>query len=144
MGMFGRGGFFSSPTGRNVLGSVGDGLLVASGNKPMYWPQQAQANHEAQVLQREMALAQYKAQHPDPTSLQRNYEYLQGAHPDLAEQYLRAEANPMTLMTDPATGAVTFQPKGGPATQAPVSKTLPSGQTAYWVNGAWYDNPEGR
>jgi hypothetical protein len=111
--MFGRGGFLASPTGRNVLGSIGDGLLVASGNKPMFWPQQMQANQEALIGQREQQLAQWKQQHPEPTPMQRNYEYLMTRNPALAQSYLAAEANPQTLMTDPATGAVRFMPKGG-------------------------------
>jgi hypothetical protein len=59
---------------------------------------------------------------------------------------LRAEANPMTLMTDPTTGQLGFYPKGG--FQAPSQPAGPQtkqiGNTTYYlVNGEWYDNPEG-
>jgi hypothetical protein len=98
--------------------------------------------------QRQAMLEQYKASNPGPTEMQRNYQYLMQTNPALAQTYLRAQANPMTLMTDPATGAVTFQPKGGPdpqqpGSQQPMSKVV-NGQPYYFVNGGWYDNPEGR
>jgi hypothetical protein len=129
---------------RRIAGIIGDALGGLAGQPPLYAQQQYAQRHDSEMLQRQMALAQWKMQNPDPTPMQRNYEYLKGMRPDLAEQYLRAEANPQTLMTDPATGAVTFQPKGGLAPQAPITKKLPNGQDAYWVNGAWYDNPEGK
>jgi hypothetical protein len=134
----------SGPDWHRIAGIIGDGLSGLAGQPGMYARSLGEGRQQQAELQRQMALAQYKQQNPDPTSMQRNYEYLKGMRPDLAEQYLRAEANPQTLMTDPATGAVTFQPKGGPAPQAPITKKLPNGQDAYWVNGAWYDNPEGK
>jgi hypothetical protein len=148
MGMFGR-GFLESPTARNVLGSIGDGLLLASGNKPMYWPMQMQGRQQALEFQRQAALKQFEAMNPQPTPMQKNYEYLQRMNPALAETYLRAEANPMTLMTDPMTGNLRFMPKGGdpsiapmPGGAQPMSKVI-NGKTYYSPNGAdWYDNPE--
>jgi hypothetical protein len=68
------GGFFNKPVGRSILGSIGDGLLMASGNKPQYWPMQAEGNQQALMLQRQLALEQYKAAHPDPTGTMQNVE----------------------------------------------------------------------
>lgn len=54
-----------------------------------------------------------------PTSLQQNYEYLRSMNPQLGEEYLRNQANPVqgVEVTDPATGArsIQFIPRGGPA-----------------------------
>jgi len=43
-----------------------------------------------------------------------------------------------------AEGALGDVPGGSPVGQGPRSKRLANGTTAYFVNGAWYDNPEGR
>lgn len=43
-----------------------------------------------------------------------------------------------------ADGALGSVPGGSPVAQKPRSKRLSNGTTAYFVNGAWYDNPEGR
>jgi hypothetical protein len=56
---------------------------------------------------------------PKPTALQQNADYLGTVDPALRQSYLRAQANPQTLMTDPTTGAVGFYPKGGVAPSAP-------------------------
>lgn len=40
-------------------------------------------------------------------------------------------------------GGYVPQPKGGDPSSGPVTKTV-NGVTAYFVNGDWYDNPEGR
>jgi hypothetical protein len=146
MGMFGN-AFKPGGAGRDVAGYVGDALLRLSGGDPVYAPMKAQGLQQQQMLQREMQLAAYKAQLPqDPTMMQRNYEYLKQTRPDLAESYLRAEANPQTLMTDPMTGNLRFAPKGGepmPSQPSAASKVI-NGKTYYNVNGDWYDNPEGR
>lgn len=71
-GQSGAGGFFSKPIGAAILGSIGDGLLTASGGKPLYWPMQAEGRQQALMLQRQLALEQYKAAHPDPTGTMQN------------------------------------------------------------------------
>lgn len=43
-----------------------------------------------------------------------------------------------------AEGALGSVPSGSPVAQPPRTKRLSNGTTAYFVNGAWYDNPEGR
>lgn len=148
MGMFGQ-AFKPGGVGRNIAGYLGDALLTASGHDAQFGPQMNARKQQELEFQQQLALAQAKAQYRAPTALQQNYEYLQQQNPQLAEQYLRAQANPMTLSTDPATGLARFTPKGGVpgmnvGDEAPTTKQLPNGQTAYWVNGAWYDNPEGR
>lgn len=58
-----------------------------------------------------------------PTSLERNYQFLKGMNPQLGEEYLRNQANPVQgiEVTDPSTGArsIQFVPRGGPAGAAP-------------------------
>lgn len=146
----GHGGGFFAPggAGRGIAGYIGDALLGASGRQPIYAPAMQQQHEAAARLQQAMMLARFKAQNPEPTTIQRNTDYFRSiGRPELSESYLRAQANPMALMTDPATGAVGFYPKGGIAPAAaptgPVSKVL-NGKTYWNINGEWYDNPEGR
>jgi hypothetical protein len=119
-----------------------------AGQPGPYAQSMMQARQQQLEFQRQAALKQFEAMNPQPTTMQRNYEYLKQTNPQLAETYLRAEANPMTLMTDPMTGNLRFAPKGGdpsiapvPGVQQPITKTI-GGKTYYSPNGAdWYDNP---
>lgn len=58
-----------------------------------------------------MALQQAKPQ--ETGSIEKNYNFIKGIDPALATSYVRAEANPTQLVTDPATGMARFVPKGG-------------------------------
>lgn len=49
---------------------------------------------------------------PTPTALQRNYEYLRGARPDLADQYLESQAMAPPLVVPNADGTRTIYPAG--------------------------------
>jgi len=159
MGMFGN-TFAPGGTGRSIAGYVGDALLSMSGRSPIYTPLMVEQRQQQNMLarqasqqnleyQRQLALRQNEVQNPLPTELQRNYQYLKGVNPTLAESYLKNQSDPVTLGVDPATGQPTFVHKSGapivPANNSNViSKKMPNGDTAYWVNGAWYDNPEGK
>lgn len=72
--------------------------------------------------QQRQALAIFKQANPEPTSLQRNYQYYQSiGRPELAEAYLKNEADPVMITTDPNTGNLTWAHRSG----APIS-TNPS------------------
>lgn len=143
---------------QNFVGRLNSGVnsaLATLGNPAAMQREQMQ-NAALQALrqqqfegQRQMAVKQFEAANPQPTTLQRNYEYLKLHNPALAETYLRAEANPMTLTTDPLTGNLRFTPKGGDPSiapmpgqaQGPITKTI-GAKTYYSPNGTdWYDNP---
>jgi len=147
MGMFGQGGFFSKPVGRSILGSIGDGLLLASGNKPMYWPQQAEANQEGLTLARQLALAQYKAAHPDQTALMTNAAAA-GFQPGTPgyQKFIQDNVNPFRFMIygDPTQGGYMIPTNGGGAAGAAPQTRQIGDKTYYNINGEWYDNPEGR
>jgi hypothetical protein len=71
MGMFGN-AFKPGGTGRQIAGIIGDGLLGATGQRPVYGPAVAEARQQRDMLDRQMMLAQYKAQNPDPTGTMQN------------------------------------------------------------------------
>lgn len=110
------------PNRRRVFGIIGDALAGFNGQPGLY----AEAMNKRHDLAQQSQLEQqrwegqqaYKDAHPDPTSLQRNAEYLNSVHPGLGDTYLNAEGNPLAAMdvTDPATGArsLRFYPKGNP------------------------------
>lgn len=107
---------------RRIIGIIGDALAGFNGQPGQY----AEAMRRRQELEQQSQLEQqrwqgqqaYKDAHPDPTSLQRNAEYLNSVHPGLGDTYLNAEGNPTAAMevTDPTTGArsLRFYPKGNP------------------------------
>lgn len=135
--------FASGGTGRAIAGSIGDALLGLAGQKPIYAPIMQDRRQQEADYQRQLALAQYKTTHPEPTAIQRNHDYFVSiGRPDLASSYLNAEANPQTLMTDPTTGAVGFYPKGG--TPAVGSNMTPSQLTDDEAGyAAWNAAPSG-
>jgi hypothetical protein len=137
--------FDQGGAGRPIAGYIGDALLNMSGNKPVYAPMMQQQRQQQAELARMMQMAQWKQANPDPTSMQRNYEYLKGIRPDLGESYLRAEANPQTLMTDPTTGAVGFFPKGGaePAADGALPTVSDAASYGALAPGAHFKDPEG-
>lgn len=88
--------------------------------------------------------------HPKPVNNDTvaDYQFIgQMLGPDAAKQYLQGKADPIVNIPQPG-GGVYMGPRSGmtaSASQAqPVTKTLSNGQTAYFVNGDWYDNPEGK
>lgn len=131
-------------------GSVG-GIVGGIGKILSYGPfigmAQEGMNRRRQLddsnMQYKAAMAQHALQ-PDPGSVEKNYNFIKSINPAYADTFLRGTSNPMTMTIDPATGLPRWAPRAGPDPQAPVTKQLPNGQTAYWVNGAWYDNPEGK
>ncbi|WP_420140139.1 hypothetical protein [Sphingomonas sp.] len=71
MSMFGN-AFKQGGVGRNIAGYVGDALLSASGNRPIYGPAVQQRQEQEAEFQRQLALAQFKAMNPEPTSIMQN------------------------------------------------------------------------
>lgn len=72
MGMFGAKAFAPGGTGRAVAGYIGDALLNLGGQKPVYAPQMQEQAQQRAMLERQMMLARYKAQNPDPTGTMQN------------------------------------------------------------------------
>ena len=144
---------------KNVLGMIGDALLSANGRQPIYGPrvqQMRQAEQQAQLGQSianylgntDAGLAQifaadpnagmalYKMKHPEDTpatALQRNYEFMAGKDPKLADQYLHGQAEGPPLIANNGDGTFTIIPRsmvgGQQATGAKeVTATGPNGE----------------
>jgi hypothetical protein len=137
----------SGPDWHRIAGIIGDGLSGLAGQPGMYARSMNEAHQQQSMLDRQMALAQWKMQNPDPTSMQRNYEYLKGIDPTKAETYLNAQANPQTLMTDPTTGALMFAPKGGMPNTSPGGDNIPTvtdeASFAAIPHGTQFRDPQG-
>lgn len=149
---FGAGG-----TGRNIAGIIGDALLSASGRGPIYAPLRAQAaqsqrdaRRQNMEYQRQLALAQYKDAHPEAGTVEKNYQFFNRIDPtgNLGKTYAtQASEGPPIMQT--VNGQLVAIPRSGlsnsatTAPAAPASKTV-NGRTYYFVNGDWYDNPEGK
>ena len=71
MGMFGN-AFRSGGAGRDVMGYIGDALLTLGGGRPMYAPAKAEMRGQQNMLDRQLAYAQWKQAHPDPTGTMQN------------------------------------------------------------------------
>jgi hypothetical protein len=72
----------SGPDWHRIAGIVGDALSGAAGQPGMYARSLAEGHQQQAELQRQMALGSVDQwQNPDPTSMQRNYEYLKGIDP---------------------------------------------------------------
>lgn len=98
--------FGHNGTGRNIAGSIGDALLQMNGMRPQFAPaRQQQQIMDFQTRQgkteRESRMQDWYAQQdyaranpqaPEPTALQRNYEYLSRINPDIAQDYLASQA----------------------------------------------------
>jgi hypothetical protein len=137
----------SGPDWHRIAGIIGDGLSGLAGQPGMYARTLGENRQQQAELQRQLAVAQYQRQNPEPTSMQRNYEYLKGIDPTKAETYLNAQANPQTLMTDPTTGALMFAPKGGMSNTQPGGDSIPTvtdeASFAAIPHGAQFRDPQG-
>lgn len=154
---FGEGG-----VGRNIAGNIGDYLAKLGGGSAIYAPIQqeraqldrqmaAQAAQQQAEYQRQLALAQWKRQNPEPGSVETNYNFIAGKDPKQASAYLANVADPVVPFLNPATGLYDNAHKSGAPVSAPEKAAIPSGtkmtingKDAWYVNGDWYDNPEGR
>lgn len=119
-GFFQKGGM----GGKMLMGAAGgalDGIAHYGGMEGGFTSGMQAAQKAQDEWGQRIALEKWKRENPEPTALQRNAEYLGGRNPEYRDSYERSQANPMTLMTDPSTGAVGFYPKGGVApSQSPV------------------------
>lgn len=93
---------------QNTLGQFGKALVMAGGSPigdAYALMERSKRDSEAGALDRtykeaQIADMQRKAtQGPDPTAMQRNYEYLQSIDPKLAESYLGSQADPVSWIT---------------------------------------------
>lgn len=142
---------------KNVLGMIGDALLSANGRQPIYGPrvqQMRQAEQQAQLGQSianylgntDAGLAQifaadpnagmalYKMKHPEAapgTELQKDYEYLKGIDPKLADQFLHNKAQGGPLIASNGDGTFTVIPRAMAQPQASGAKEV----TATGPNG---------
>ncbi len=143
-------GFFQSGGmgGNLLMGAAGGALdgVAHWGGLDGGYSTGLKANQKAQLeWQQRIALERFKRDNPEPTALQRNAEYLGSRNPEYRATYERAQANPMTLMTDPSTGALGFYPKGGVAPAAPVNVPAVADEASYAAipSGAQYRDPQG-
>jgi len=140
--------------GWDTVGKVGDALALMGGRQPIYYQQQQEQAQQAlanQFKQQQLMIEAWKARQGNRTPFQNNYEYLQGlGRPKDAEAFLANTVDPVTLTTDPTTGMLTSLHKSGapvarPAAAIPEGTRMTiNGKDAWYVNGDWYDNPEGR
>jgi hypothetical protein len=75
MSLSGSGGASSSPDhskARRIAGIIGDTLAGAAGRPGPYAQQMHEAQQQQMLFQRQVALAQWKQQHPDPTGTMQN------------------------------------------------------------------------
>lgn len=124
--------------GRGALAGVADGIAQWAGQKPVAVPAMIEGQQAQAAAQQAQRLAILKSQLREPTALQRNFEYL-GIDP-MSE---RGQQVGVDSMVRPITigDAVGGQQIISPS--APQSQTI-NGQTYYFVNGQWFDNPEGK
>jgi hypothetical protein len=73
MGMFGN-AFKPGGAGRDIAGYIGDALLTLGGGRPMYAPAKAEIRGQQNMLDRQLAFAQWKQAHPDPTGTMQNVD----------------------------------------------------------------------
>jgi hypothetical protein len=71
MSMFGN-SFKPGGAGRDIAGYIGDALMSIGGGRPIYAPAKAEMRNQQSLLDRQMALAQYKQANPDPTGTMQN------------------------------------------------------------------------
>lgn len=89
---------------RAVAGSLG---IDTSFMPPNYTPEAvAMANDVLRGLME-------PAEQPAPTTMQRNYEFLRGIKPELGEQYVANQANPVRYLPDGMGGYTPVSPGGG-------------------------------
>jgi len=107
-GFFGAGG-----AGRSIAGYIGDALLSASGHDPVYAPMIAQARQQSLEGQRQLTLAQYKAQNPEPSDIMREAQSM-GLKPgspqwnDFIQNWRMKQ--PMIILGNPANGQQVVDP----------------------------------
>jgi len=153
------GAFSKDGNGWKILGVIGDALQTAGGGRATYAPmlqeQQLEEKRGQSLLQQIMAKAEqakaqaqqeradylWKQQNQGPTGMARDLQTWQGMTPEQRQQYAQMKDVQTPIAVSGPQG--TFRVPRGYG-QAATTKQLPNGQTAYFVNGDWYDNPEGQ
>lgn len=98
---------------------------------PAVWDETAQ-----QYVQGLVAIADAMEKQPAPTSLERNYQFLQGQDPRLAEQYLRNQAEGSPIVANNGDGTFTIIPRSQVGSPPPP----PPG---FVLDGGPTDSPSG-
>lgn len=154
-----RHGFFSRQgLGVNLLGALGDTLSTAGGGQATFIPalmkQQQQRmlmeqenQQQAAMLQRQLALEQYKRENPGPSELQQRVEYLNshraGEGDTYASTYAQNGGGLPQVMNVPGVGLVSIPRSTTPAgTSAPAPVTDRAAYDAL-PPGASYIAPDG-
>jgi hypothetical protein len=83
-------------------------------------PQQFDPAYAQQVVQAAQAIAEHTGQ--NPTTMQRNYEWLQQVNPDLAQQYIRNEAEGSPIVASNGDGTFTIVPRSQIGGTAPAQQ----------------------
>lgn len=145
-GFFGKGG-----GGGGVLGWARD-ILAFGPMAPIARMQRKRQDEEDQANNAyKIAMAQ-KATRDQTGDTPAMREAMAMGHqpgsPEFASYVRRARMKPsFMMMGNPEMGQQIVDPEamaGFGGGGQPIAKQLPDGRTAYWVNGEWYDNPEGR
>lgn len=148
-GFFQKGGM-GGKLGMGLLGGALDGVAVWGGSKPGYSGARSEESDFQRELVKAKILAALKGETNNDTPAMKEAAAMGMAPgtPEFNEYVRRARMKPnFMMMGNPETGQQIVNPEemgGG----GPMKKTLPNGQTAYWVqNGSegpdWYDNAEG-
>jgi len=135
MGMFGN-AFKPGGAGRDIAGYIGDALANIGGVKPVYGPSKMQERQQELEYQRQIALAQYKQQNPDPTGTMQNV-VAAGFKPGTPEyyQFMQKAILAPRIMAVPGEGGTTeyrdFNQAGGEGGAAPAAPQLGAVQGGY-------------
>jgi hypothetical protein len=132
--------FEQGGAGRPIAGYLGDALLNLSGNKPIYGPMVTEQRQQDSMLQRQMALAQWKMQNPEPTGTMQNVAAtgVQPGTPEYQQRMLKAVMQPHYVMFGNAEQGQTLidannPPQGGGSPPKPTTQqeydALPPGST---------------
>lgn len=150
----------------NVLGRIGDALLMAHGGEPIYANKirnqqigQEVSNYLgntdaalASLFQQDpkSAIELYKMRHTEtaaPTELQRDYEYLKQVNPALADQFIHMKTEGGPLIANNGDGTFTVIPRAMAQGGAPQAGAMPhvTDQASYDAvpAGAQYTTPDG-
>ena len=135
-------GFFSRDgLGVTLLGSLGDAIGQANGIAPTFGPmmqqrrqqqfamQQMNAQQDAE-MRRQIAVASYKAAHPEPTELQQQYEWIKSTQGEqAATNFINSKTTSPPIVQHNEDGTLSVYPAGMVPRTAPTPQPAPAGVT---------------